>query len=75
MTAVAAIALLLPPRGEITDPEYYANGPDIPSALRAIDQAQGAASTISEELNAQLVGLARLIAAPASAEPGPSPTT
>ena len=73
VTAVAAIALLLPPRGEITDPEYYANGPDIPSALRAIDQAQGAASTISEELNAQLVGLARLIAAPAQRGAGPEP--
>ena len=73
LTVVAALALLLPPRGEIADPEYYANGPDIPSALRAIDQAQGAASTISEELNAQLVGLARLIVAPAQRGAGPEP--
>jgi predicted phosphodiesterase len=73
LIAVAAIALLLPPRGKIADPEYYANGPDIPSALRAIDQAQGAASTISEELNAQLVGLARLIAEPARRGAGPEP--
>ncbi len=65
-----AIMLLLPPRGAIEDPEYYANGPDIPVALRAIDQAAGTAETISQELNAQLVGLARLIAAPA--ERGPS---
>jgi predicted phosphodiesterase len=56
-----ALALLLPPRGEIADPEYYANGPDIPVALRTIEQAQGSARAISEELNEQLVGLARLV--------------
>jgi predicted phosphodiesterase len=56
-----ALALLLPPRGEIADPEYYANGPDIPVALRTIEQAQGSARVISEELNEQLVGLARLV--------------
>jgi predicted phosphodiesterase len=55
------LALLLPPRGEIADPEYYANGPDIPVALRTIEQAQGSARAISEELNEQLVGLARLV--------------
>jgi predicted phosphodiesterase len=58
-----ALVLLLPPRGEITDPEYYANGPDIPVALRTIEQAQGSAREISEELNEQLVGLARLVSA------------
>jgi predicted phosphodiesterase len=56
-----ALALLLPPQGEISDPEYYANGPDIPVALRAVEQAQGSARVISEELNEQLVGLARLV--------------
>jgi predicted phosphodiesterase len=56
-----ALALLLPPRGEISDPEYYASGPDIPVALRAVEQAQGSARVISEELNEQLVGLARLV--------------
>jgi predicted phosphodiesterase len=68
VTALACglgVALLLPPRGAIEAPEYYANGPDIPVALRAIDQAGGTAAAISEELNDQLVGLARLIAAPA----------
>jgi len=60
-----AIATLLPPRGPIDTPEYYANGPEIPPALLAIDQANRSASTISEELNDQLVGLARLVAAPA----------
>jgi predicted phosphodiesterase len=72
-TAVAgclAVALLLPPRGEIADPEYYANGPDIPVALRAVEQAQGSARVITEELNEQLVGLARLVAASSQREPG-----
>ena len=65
------LALLLPPRGEIADPEYYANGPDIPVALRTIEQAQGSARVISEELNEQLVGLARLVSEP-STRRGPS---
>jgi len=67
-TAVAgclALALLLPPRGLIADPEYYANGPDIPVALRTIERAQGTAREISEELNQQLVGLAQLVSASA----------
>jgi predicted phosphodiesterase len=71
-TAVAgflALALLLPPRGEIADPEYYANGPDIPIALRTIEQAQGSAKTISEELNEQLVGLARLVSESSQRQP------
>jgi predicted phosphodiesterase len=57
------LVLLLPPRGEISDPEYYANGPDIPVALRAIERANNSAATISQELNEQLVGLARLVSA------------
>ena len=65
-----ALVLLLPPRGQIADPEYYANGPDIPVALRAIEQAQGSARVISEELNEQLVGLARLVSSSAQREPG-----
>jgi predicted phosphodiesterase len=63
LAGCVALALLLPPRGAIADPEYYANGPDIPVALRAVEQAQGSARVISEELNQQLVGLARLVAA------------
>ena len=65
-----ALALLLPPRGEIADPEYYANGPDIPVALRAVEQAQGSARVITEELNEQLVGLARLVSTSSEREPG-----
>ena len=62
----AAIALLLPPRGEIADPEYYAHGPDIPAALRTVELATRSSDVLSEELDSQLVGLARLIAAPAT---------
>ena len=72
-TAVAgclALVLLLPPRGAIADPEYYANGPDIPVALRAVEQAQGSARVITEELNEQLVGLARLVSTSSQREPG-----
>ena len=65
----AAIIVLLPPRGAIENPEYYANGPEIPPALQAIDQANTSAGAISEELNDQLVGLARLVAAPAGRSP------
>ncbi len=65
-----ALALLLPPRGTIADPQYYANGPDIPVALRAVEQAQGSARVITEELNEQLVGLARLVATSSQREPG-----
>jgi len=61
----AAIVALLPPRGPIDKPEYYANGPEIPPALRAINQANTSAGAISEELNDQLVGLARLVVVPA----------
>jgi predicted phosphodiesterase len=61
LAGCVALVLFLPPHGEISDPEYYANGPDIPVALRAVEQAQGSAQVISEELNEQLVGLARLV--------------
>src|ERR687894_102298 len=30
-----AMVVLLPPRGEISDPQYYAHGPDIPLAMEA----------------------------------------
>jgi len=60
-----ALALTLPPRGALDDPEYYANGSDIPAALLALETATESSQRLSEELNGQLVGLARLIAAPA----------
>ncbi len=62
----AVIVVLLPPRGDFQNPEYYAHGPDIPAALRTVDRATRSSEVLSEELNSQLVGLARLIAAPAA---------
>ena len=57
---------LLPPRGEISNPQYYAFGPDIPRALEAVEAAQRGSERLDQELNAQLVGLARLVTAPAN---------
>jgi predicted phosphodiesterase len=59
-----AIVVLLPPRGELGSPVYYAHGPDIPRALRAVEDATSSADALSEELDNQLVGLARLVVAP-----------
>ena len=39
LLAAAALALLLPPRGSLENPEYYANGSQIPVALRVAEQA------------------------------------
>lgn len=64
LALAAAVALLLPPRGTLDNPEYYANGPEIPRALQAVETAALSARTLSEELNDQLVGLARLVSAP-----------
>ncbi|HEX8054293.1 MAG TPA: metallophosphoesterase [Thermoleophilaceae bacterium] len=71
-TAIAvALVVLLPPRGELTEPEYYAHGSDIPRALEAIEAATRSPSVLSEELDAQLVGLARLVVSP-SGRPAPA---
>ena len=61
--------MLLPPRGEIDRPQYYAHGADIPRALEAIDTAQRSTRVLDEELDAQLVGLARLVTEPAGRAP------
>jgi predicted phosphodiesterase len=60
-----AFIVLIPPRGEIDHPQYYAHGADIPRALDAIDTAQRSTRVLDEELDAQLVGLARLVTEPA----------
>jgi predicted phosphodiesterase len=60
-----AIIVTLPPRGDLGTPEYYAHGPDIPRALRAVESAEASANVLTEELDGQIVGLARLVAAPA----------
>jgi len=67
-TAIA-IAVLLPPRGEIDEPQYYAYGPDIPRALQAVEALQRSGRALDQELDAQLVGLARLVTAPAGRTP------
>src|SRR6185503_7776850 len=59
-----AMAVLIPPRGEIANPQYYAHGPDIPRALEAVEAARKSGGVLDQELNAQLVGLARLVIDP-----------
>jgi predicted phosphodiesterase len=59
-----AMVVLIPPRGEISDPQYYAHGPDIPRALEAVEAARRSSGVLDQEFNAQLVGLARLVVDP-----------
>jgi predicted phosphodiesterase len=61
----AALVALIPPRGAITDPQYYAHGADVPRALEAVETAQRSTQVLDQELDAQLVGLARLVTDPA----------
>jgi predicted phosphodiesterase len=61
---VGLVALLLPPRGRIADPMYYAHGPDLPRALDALQSLRRSGTALDQELNGQLVGLARLVVAP-----------
>jgi predicted phosphodiesterase len=66
LLSAIALATLLPPRGPLDKPQYYAFGPDIPKALEAVETAQRSTKALDQELNAQLVGLARLVNAPAN---------
>ena len=59
-----AMVVLIPPRGEIKDPQYYAHGPDIPRALEAVEAARRTSGVLDQELDAQLVGLANLVIDP-----------
>ncbi len=61
-----ALVVLLPPRGPIDKPQYYAFGSDVPKALEAVESVQRSTKALDEELNAQLVGLARLVVDPAN---------
>jgi hypothetical protein len=63
------LVVLLPPRGTIDEPQYYAFGPDIPRALEAVEAAQRSTDALDQELNAQLVGLARLVTRPSERTP------
>jgi predicted phosphodiesterase len=69
LVTTAAFAVTLPPRGAIDRPEYYAFGSDVPRALRALATVQRSTDQLDQELNAQLVGLARLVTAPADRPP------
>ena len=64
LAIAVAVALLLPPREPIENPDYYANGSEIPVALRVAQQATDSAQALSQDLDDQLLGLARLIAVP-----------
>lgn len=68
-TSAAVVALLvvaLPPRSNIDDPQYYANGPEVPAALRTLASIGASSRTLDDELDEQLVGIARLVTAPAN---------
>lgn len=62
--SAGAIVLWLPPRGDLSTPEFYAHGPDIPRALEAVQGVAASAQTLRDELDAQLVGLAQVVTAP-----------
>ena len=62
--SVVLVALLLPPREPVENPEYYANGSQIPVALQAAQDATRSAQAISQDLDDQLLSLARLISIP-----------
>jgi predicted phosphodiesterase len=61
--------VLLPPRGQMDTPQYYAYGADIPRALDAVASVRRSGRSLDQELDAQLVGLARLVTAPAGRPP------
>ena len=63
------LVVLLPPRGEIAAPQYYAYGADIPRALDAVAAVRRSGEALDQELDEQLVGLARLVTAPAGRTP------
>jgi predicted phosphodiesterase len=64
LAIAVAVAVLLPPREPIENPDYYANGSQIPVALRVAQQATDSAQAIRQDLDDQLLGLARLISVP-----------
>jgi predicted phosphodiesterase len=63
------LVVLLPPRGEMDTPQYYAYGADIPRALDAVASVRRSGRSLDQELDAQLVGLARLVIEPAGRIP------
>ena len=65
----AALVVLLPPRSNVDSPQYYANGPEVPAALRTLESIGASSSTLDDEIDEQLVGIARLVNAPANRAP------
>ena len=69
LAAGVALVVLLPPRSNVDSPQYYANGPEVPTALRTLEALGASAKTLDEEIDEQLVGIARLVTAPAGRLP------
>lgn len=61
---VAAVALLLAPRGDLPNPVYYAHGADIPVALETIESVGRSSGEVSLGFEEQIQGLARLVIDP-----------
>ena len=59
----------LPPRSNVDSPQYYANGPEVPTALRALESLGESSKTLDDEIDEQLVGIARFVNAPAGRPP------
>ncbi|MEJ7798711.1 MAG: metallophosphoesterase [Solirubrobacteraceae bacterium] len=66
LAIVATLVVLLPPRSNVDSPQYYANGPEVPAALRTLESLGASAQTLDDEIDRQLVGIARLVTAPAN---------
>ncbi|MEA2190987.1 MAG: hypothetical protein QOI73_1108, partial [Solirubrobacteraceae bacterium] len=69
LVIVAALVVLLPPRSNVDSPQYYANGPEVPAALRTLQSLGASSQTLDDEIDEQLVGIARLVSAPANRAP------
>jgi predicted phosphodiesterase len=69
LVAGVVLVALLPPRSNVDDPQYYANGPEVPAALRTLESLGASARTLDDEIDEQLVGIARLVNAPADRPP------
>ncbi len=63
---MGVIAWLLAPRSGLdAPPEFYAHGAEIPVALQAVETVGTSAERLSQTTDEQLVGLARIVQAPA----------
>jgi predicted phosphodiesterase len=69
LAAGVALVVLLPPRSNVDSPQYYANGPEVPTALRALQSFGASSKTLDDEIDEQLVGIARFVNDPAGRTP------